>query len=231
MVALVALVAGAACSGHDDAAPVSSTTRASSTTTTVAPSLSERTGEISFPAARTVEVRGATLAPGEAIGFGFHPNGTVTRVRASDPAVELCPATTDGAVDTTGGSWPGGVFASCVPLEQGVPSVGTAYHLGFAVRSTATDDITIDVTILYDANDGFFGWAPPPACGTLVIEPQSSGIVGVSGAETIVRQRGAEIPLHFDEAGGHELRVGRVVPGEETTVSCPPAGSVLVDWA
>ena len=235
LLALLAFAAMAACTGDDDDAAPASTTRApESTTTTVAPSLTEREGVNSFPAARTIELRDATLALGEAIGFAFHPNGTVTRVRASSPDVELCPATTDGAIDLTGGSWPAGMFATCHTLDQGVPSPGTAYHVGWVLRSTATADITIDATIDYDATDGFFLWVPPSQCGTLTIHPESSDAVGVSGAATVT-QSGDPVAMHFDENYGHELSAGRVVPGEAVDVTCAADRAAntafIVDWS
>src|SRR4051812_26972955 len=219
---LGALLVVAACSGDEDDAPATSTTtRAPArTTTTVPPSLTERT-ESAFPQRRVVEVRDTTLAPGVAIGFAFHPNGTPTSVTASIASVELCPATTDGVIDLTGGSWPTGAgFESCRPLDQGVPSPGTASHVGWALRSTAADTITVDATITYDANDGFFLWAPPTACGALALRPETSDVVGVSGTDAQVSQGGAPIEMRFDEGGGHELRVGRVVANEDVEVTC-----------
>ena len=230
-----ALVVFAACSGDDDDASPASTTRVTaSSTTTVPPSLSDRAGVVAFPAARSVTVQGATLAPGEAIGFAFHPNGTVARVSASNADVELCPATTDGVIDESGGSWPGGVFATCHPIEQGVPSPGVAYHVGWALRSTATDDITVDVTIVYDATDGFFVWAPPRECGALVFEPASSDLLGVIGPGATVTQGGDVVAMHPDPAYPYDSTVGRVAVGPEVEVTCAadraPNTSFIVDW-
>lgn len=233
--AFVALMVIAACSGDDeDAAPATTTaTRASTTTTTSPPRLDDRSGN-PFPQSRTIELRGVTLAPGESVGFATHPNDAMTFVTASSEQLELCPATTDGEVALKG-FWPGDAhFDSCRPPADGVPSPGSGFHVGWAIRATGSAVVTFDATISYVANDGFFLWRPASTCGDLVVTPRASDIVGV-GTGGVLTQDGATVPLVPEDGADYLAGVGRVRVEQELTISCATpradAPGIIVDWA
>jgi hypothetical protein len=233
-----------ACSGGDDDDHTSTTTTAhdASTTTIPIPGLADR-GQVgtAFPQPRFIAVRGVERAPGARIAFATHPNNAVTSVRASSNALELCPATTDGAIALTG-AWPEYVhFDSCRPLADGVPSPGPGFHVGWAVRATGTSTLrNLQLTISYEAADGFFAWFPPSTCGVVTVVPDASDIValwptgteGVNGLE--VRQRGRPLSVGFDGSSGRAVLITRAMRHEPVSITCakppPDGGGLVIDW-
>jgi hypothetical protein len=205
LVAIALLVA--ACSGDDDTTTATSprATATSTTTTTTAPG-----PPATIPSdlgRRTVEVRDVDLAAGEALGFALHPGSDMRISAAGD--LEVCPATTDGAIDLTGGSWPGDLFESCLPLRAGpatVPAPPSTYHVGFAVRARGGGATTVDeVSLDYEAVDGFFAVfftaldADRPSADVVVTPTRSTTVVagtGTAGPQVELEQRGAQLPAY-----------------------------------
>jgi hypothetical protein len=145
------------------------------------------------PGERTLGVHALLLRPGEALGIALHPHGPVEL--DGPTTLEVCPATTDGEIDLTGGSWPAASgFGSCVPFAGGhatVPATPVdSFHVGFAVRGRNGAPVNVDgLAITYAGVDQFFLVALPtiPKNGrsaTLIVYPRRSSTV-VADARTL----------------------------------------------
>jgi hypothetical protein len=195
------------------------------------------------PAARSVEVRGLRLRAGESVGFAYHPSVEPAELRVSKPGFEACPATTDGEIDLTGGSWPSASgFETCRPTDASgrvqVPSTTIpTFHVGFALRTRdgrAAKNVRISID--YEEVDGLFFYRPPPlrpgTRSAAIVDQSPSGPVAVVCMTT---ESGAP-PMNVRvvlEQEGHRLRAcpdedepePDVVPGRPATARLRNVGA------
>jgi hypothetical protein len=205
------------------------------------------------PGVRTVEIPQARLGTREALGFAYHPGAEPARIESATPGLEVCPASTDGVIDLTGGSWPTSAgFDTCRALDEDgrgqIPSPGITFHVGFAVRAvdTAQAISVSDLAITYDAVDGFFAVFPPsdgvvvtvvPSFGRVAVQDLAGGRGDAGGtsapARVDVRQGGRVLSMEETPAGD---RAAAATPGQPVTIELPShrraeAGTgFVIDW-
>lgn len=187
---VTAMVVVGGCCGADRQADHPQTSNGGQTTTSV-PSQGSTTSHEgdelpSSPGARSLELHSIELDPNESVALALHPTAAPVTISSSNPDLEICPATLDGELDNTGGSWPSvSGFTDCRPLDKSglaaLPSTGG--HVAFLMRPRDQRASRVNqLTVTYDAQDQFLVVFPPSlasgdAGSQVLITPSRSSLI------------------------------------------------------
>jgi hypothetical protein len=133
---------------------------------------------------RTFQIHQVRLVAGTWLTIGLHPGVAPVQVRVvPGQPIELCPASLDGVVNATSGSWPPQFhFRTCRKVDGAgrgqLPATDGDTHVAFAVRALdAGRGRVVDVFVGYDAKDSFVEIIPPHASlaqGSVTFTPHSA---------------------------------------------------------